>query len=101
MESKSSTVVITDECKMPEASKGFGVCSLGIRQGGGVRMPEGGPEGGGKQKRMLNMWTCNGIHEEYHLGGKNELVSYFLMALNSEMSFYTNSNMRRLDLSVF
>lgn len=38
MESGSNTAVITDECKMPQAKKGFGVCSLGRCQGRGVRM---------------------------------------------------------------
>lgn len=38
MESRSSRDVITDECKMPEASKGFSACSSGRRQGRSVRM---------------------------------------------------------------
>lgn len=57
MESRSCTVVLTDECKMPEANKGFGACSLGIHQGRGVRMclkvklKEVG------NTRMLDIWT--------------------------------------------
>lgn len=38
MESRSNTAVTTDECKMPQAKKGFGACSLGKCQGRGVRM---------------------------------------------------------------
>lgn len=33
-------------------------------------MPEGGPEGGVKEKGMLDTWTHNGIHNQYHPQGK-------------------------------